>query len=174
MNDDRDRAVNGCERRVKKNQFVSKLQSRVMECKDYSEGSFEHKNHKQHSTIWLFHNAVIRIRKVENELRVEIKRDYLELFGLEKEATFRESDASWGRLPSGNHTINRILDNIEMVFEQCYLDTTVELFGCCSRYLECSDNKGCVHPDRRFAQGCMYKSNLEEGWIFYGVNRNVP
>ena len=174
MNDDRDRTVNGCACHMKKSELVSKLQSKVMECKDYSEGSFEHKINEKYSTIWLFQNAVIRIFEVRNELRVEIKKDYLELLGLAKEATFRKSDASWGRLPSGNNIITRVLDNIEVVFEQCYLDGTVELFGCCSRYVECSDNKGCVHPDGRFAQGCMYKSNLEKGQIFYGVNRNMP
>lgn len=173
MNDDRDRAVNGCDY-IKKSELISKLQSKVMKCKDYSKGSFEHKVSKYYSTIWLFQKAVIRIREVKNELRVEIKKDYLELFDLKKGATFRESDANWGRLPSGNHIITRILDKIEVVFEQCYLDGSVEVFGCCSRYVECSDSKGCVHPDRRFAQGCMYKSNLEKGRIFYGVNRNMP
>lgn len=174
MNDDKDRAVNGCERCMNKSELVSKLQSRVMKCKDYLEGSFQHKINKEYSTIWLFQNAVIRIREVKNGLRVEIKKDYLELFDLEKVATFRKSDAIWGRLPFGDHIVNRILDNIEVVFDRCYLEGTVEVFGCCSRYVECSDNKGCVHPDRRFAQGCMYKSNLEEGRIFYGVNRNMP
>ena len=48
-----------------------------------------------------------------------------------------------------------------------------ELFGCCSRYLECSDQKQCVHPDRVVARDCAYKRNLESGKIFYGKNKNA-
>ena len=48
-----------------------------------------------------------------------------------------------------------------------------DVFGCCSKYEECSDNKECVHPDRAFAMACQYKRNLDNGRIFYGVNRNI-
>ena len=48
-----------------------------------------------------------------------------------------------------------------------------ELFGCCSRYMECSDERKCVHPDRVFARDCAYKRNLENGKIFYGKNKNA-
>ena len=46
-------------------------------------------------------------------------------------------------------------------------------FGCCGRYETCSDAKACIHPDPRFALGCMYRQNLLEGKIFYGKNRNI-
>lgn len=46
-------------------------------------------------------------------------------------------------------------------------------FGCCSRYVECSDAGHCVHPNAFRAQGCMYKKNLDAGRIFYGVNANA-
>lgn len=46
-------------------------------------------------------------------------------------------------------------------------------FGCCSRFNECSDAKKCVHPNKLYACACYYKSNLDRGRIFYGVNRNV-
>lgn len=48
-----------------------------------------------------------------------------------------------------------------------------EMFGCCSRYIECSNQKQCVHPDRFYAKACQYKVNLEQGRIFYGENRNI-
>ena len=48
-----------------------------------------------------------------------------------------------------------------------------EMFGCCSRYLECSDNKKCTHPDKLYVKGCQYKLNLDAGRIFYGKNRNI-
>lgn len=45
--------------------------------------------------------------------------------------------------------------------------------ACCSRYLECSDAKQCVHPDPAFALGCGYRKILASGKIYYGENRNV-
>lgn len=46
-------------------------------------------------------------------------------------------------------------------------------FDCCSRYMECSDAKTCIHPDRAIALGCGYRKILHSGRIFYGKNRNV-
>ena len=48
-----------------------------------------------------------------------------------------------------------------------------ESFGCCSRYLQCSNEKKCVQPDYFLSLACTYKRHLEEGKIFYGENRNV-
>ena len=46
-------------------------------------------------------------------------------------------------------------------------------FGCCHRYIDCSDAKRCVHPNKLKSLGCMYKRNLEKGLIFYGHNKNI-
>ncbi len=46
-------------------------------------------------------------------------------------------------------------------------------WDCCSRYLECSDAKKCVHPDKTFAMACGYRKILNSGKIYYGKNRNV-
>lgn len=46
-------------------------------------------------------------------------------------------------------------------------------WDCCSRYLECSNAKTCVHPDKSFALGCGYRKILNSGRIFYGKNRNI-
>lgn len=46
-------------------------------------------------------------------------------------------------------------------------------WDCCSRYMECSDAKHCVHPDPAFALSCGYRKILASGKIYYGTNRNV-
>lgn len=46
-------------------------------------------------------------------------------------------------------------------------------WDCCSRYMECSDAKCCVHPDKSFALGCGYRRILSSGRVFYGKNRNI-
>lgn len=46
-------------------------------------------------------------------------------------------------------------------------------FGCCSRFIQCSDALKCVHPNKLYATACTYKRNLENGNIFYGKNKNI-
>lgn len=46
-------------------------------------------------------------------------------------------------------------------------------FGCCDRFIKCSDAKKCVHENKIYAMGCKYRANLEVGKIFYGKNKNV-
>lgn len=67
---------------------------------------------------------------------------------------------------------------------EAYADLLVRLAGasvdrypkdwdCCSRYMECSGAKICVHPDKEFSLSCGYRKILNSGRIFYGANRNV-
>ncbi len=46
-------------------------------------------------------------------------------------------------------------------------------WDCCSRYMECSDARVCVHPDKAFAMSCGYRKVLGSGRVFYGKNRNI-
>jgi hypothetical protein len=46
-------------------------------------------------------------------------------------------------------------------------------WDCCSRYMECSNAKRCVHPDPSLALECGYRKILASGKIYYGENRNV-
>lgn len=46
-------------------------------------------------------------------------------------------------------------------------------FGCCSHFIECSDHKSCVHKNKLYAKGCLYRSHLDNGKIFYGKNKNI-
>lgn len=47
-----------------------------------------------------------------------------------------------------------------------------ESFGCCSRHVQCSDALKCVHENKLYSTGCIYRSHLEKGEIFYGKNKN--
>lgn len=47
------------------------------------------------------------------------------------------------------------------------------IFGCCSRFIECSDNRACVHADDPYYLRCYYRKHLEAGRIFYGINCNT-
>ena len=46
-------------------------------------------------------------------------------------------------------------------------------FGCCDKYVQCSDAKKCLHTNPFYYRSCQYRQNLLAGKIFYGKNKNV-
>lgn len=50
---------------------------------------------------------------------------------------------------------------------------SVDRFGCCHRFNQCSDAKCCITYGDPWALGCDYRQHLEAGRIFYGENANV-
>ena len=64
-------------------------------------------------------------------------------------------------------------DILRRLYEYSLDHATGDVFGCCHRYLQCSDEKQCVHPNLDRAKNCMYFHNLRKGKIFYGKNRNI-
>lgn len=75
--------------------------------------------------------------------------------------------------------INLILDSWLSYIEQLteysvrIYESKATPFACCSRFTECSDAKHCVHENKLYACACMYKTNLDQGRIFYGKNKNA-
>ena len=46
-------------------------------------------------------------------------------------------------------------------------------FGCCGLFEKCSDAKKCIHENRLYSKACIYRNRLEQGFIYYGKNRNI-
>lgn len=46
-------------------------------------------------------------------------------------------------------------------------------FGCCSKYMECSDAMRCLKPEYVSNLQCFYRKVLRSGKVFYGKNRNI-
>lgn len=69
--------------------------------------------------------------------------------------------------------INLLKQELLEIHKFFFLNESVDTFGCCSKYVECSDNKKCVCTDLLFRLGCQYKKNLEQGKIFYGKNKTI-
>ena len=53
------------------------------------------------------------------------------------------------------------------------MDNCSHGFGCCDKYVECSDAGKCVLTDKRLAADCSYRVNLKHGKVFYGKNKNI-
>lgn len=60
------------------------------------------------------------------------------------------------------------------IIEKIYTDIfNFKPFGCCSKYVECSNTKRCVMSDPVYATACQYRNNLSNNKIFYGDNKNI-
>lgn len=69
-----------------------------------------------------------------------------------------------------NESGEAFLEHVLQTYVENYIPQ--ERFGCCHRYVECSDARECTAPDKYHARGCYYRENLEKGKIFYGKNAN--
>jgi DNA polymerase-3 subunit epsilon len=87
-----------------------------------------------------------------------------------------KSDLSTGtiRIRFDKHS-NTLVDYIRENVRYCLAnyESKAGRFGCCHRYIECSDAKKCIHENLLYAKACAYRRNLEEGRVFYGPNKNV-
>jgi hypothetical protein len=166
------------------NEFKVNIERRVKVCIDELSNNssffdptkrrFEIRQNKGFETILFCNSAVIRIKNLKNGLtNLDLSKECIDLIKLHNRVRYTKSEVNWGKLVFNENTAKLIVDNIETVFKQCYMNESVDTFGCCSRYLACSDEKQCIHPDIKFAEGCMYKRHLDSGRIFYGKNRNA-
>lgn len=82
--------------------------------------------------------------------------------------------ANFIRIPLNSmQTISSFTEVLLAAYKSAYRENADVSFGCCSRFIECSDARKCTNPNRIFALGCAYKDNLENGRVFYGRNPTV-
>ena len=154
-------------------ELIDVLHEKVRRHNDYFEKCFDYRDNKGLYTLWLCGLAVIGVPKNNKGKTISIPNKYLPLFDLDHDGYTIKTQALWTTLVFNQEVAINIAENIITVFETCFTDSATESFGCCSRYLECSNEKFCVHPEKEEARGCMYKINLDGGRIFYGKNRNI-
>ena len=73
-----------------------------------------------------------------------------------------------------NHHLLMINDDkngkeyIKNIAEYCLsIYESSSTFGCCSKYNECSKVKECVHENKLYSTGCMYRKKLEKNIIYF-------
>lgn len=73
-------------------------------------------------------------------------------------------------------SFDQIVENYKNMLQEV-LRTIIERgnkeFDCCSRYVDCSNARRCIHPDPSFGMKCGYRRNLRENRVFYGANPTV-
>lgn len=153
--------------------FLDALEIMAEKSRYYYEGTIARKLTKSGNivTVWFFETAILRVQQLKTYVRLELRTSFVKAGKLE-DFTPVKSDKIWSSAGYSDKIADRILDNVGMIYEQCYLNVS-DTFDCCSRYIECSDNRRCTQPDKELARRCMYKRQLGQGRIFFGDNRNI-
>lgn len=102
---------------------------------------------------------------------IEIKEQYVKHFTIDN-VVYPKSSAP--RIMLSN--INDVFDYMAqlcVIYIEALTEQAGEHFGCCHRYIACSDALKCVHPEFLPSLACGYKRNLDVGRVFYGKNKNI-
>jgi len=158
---------------MKYSALIDNLREKIQTNHDYYEGCYDIKPNKGFHTLWLCGLAVIRFQEKKDITLIGVADKYYDLLELSNEVTILKQQDNWTTLLYTEEISHALQNNIDSVFKKCFIEGANDIFGCCSRYEECSNEKNCIHPDKEMARGCMYKINLDSDRIFYGVNRNI-
>ena len=139
-----------------------------------SEVSLDNKNvlkldqKKNHYSLLFVDKLLFRIVPKRTEYVLEFQPEYEKFF-----AEKTTSPGKWVEIRLREpDEIEGLKESIGNIFEYEIKRTHGDLFGCCSRYVQCSDSWKCIHEDFLLSLGCQYRINLLENRIFYGKNKN--
>lgn len=131
------------------------------------------KHNRGYSSIWYDSMLAFRLKLRKNTRYIEVPLDsksaVQEIAPLDRQK--KVSDDFW-RVKLGNEPISEHEDALAVVLQDA-INRLPKEWDCCSRYMECSNAKRCVHPDPALALKCGYRKILASGKIYYGENRNV-
>jgi hypothetical protein len=116
-------------------------------------------------------NLTVKIKFAKKSSYIEVDPKYERYFsGYEIKRTSND----WSRvLVAGIEDVLALGKRISIVYLEELSKLGGEHFGCCHRYVQCSDALKCLHPDFLISLACGYKKNLELGKVFYGKNKNI-
>lgn len=126
------------------------------------------------SSVYFLDSSEIffRVRLRKKTRYILFSEEFVDLLPPDTETIRTKSEAGMVRIPMQTYKdILKYVPALRGILER--LCRRHRDFGCCGRYEACSDAKACIHPDPKFALGCMYRQNLRDGKIFYGKNRNI-
>lgn len=115
---------------------------------------------------------VMRLKFRGNNHYVSFPKAYA--VGLSNNVNLSEvsTEPGYARIYTSADNISDIASEVRSVIRTAIQRIPKE-YDCCSLYLECSNAKKCIKPDKRAALACGYKKILESGTIYYGKNRTI-
>lgn len=154
-------------------EFLTRARVAIEDSQHFSEDGLEVRRNLGSRTVHFFGSAVVRIVELKKGVRLELADRYFRSLRVSELDSYGKAKDGWAKIDLTEDVAELILGDLWRVHERCYSEQSVDNFGCCSRYVQCSGERKCVHPDRDFARGCAYKVHLDGGRVFYGKNRNV-
>ena len=123
---------------------------------------------KTHFSLVFADKLLFRIIKKKTEYVLEFQREYENYL-----PNPERPPSKWVQIRLKEFDeITTLKDSIGDILQYEFKRTHGDAFGCCSRYLQCSDSRKCIHEDFVASLGCQYRINLLEDRIFYGKNKN--
>ncbi|HVJ49245.1 exonuclease domain-containing protein [Desulfitobacterium sp.] len=107
---------------------------------------------------------------------IYLKNSYEHVWANDKSIKLEQlpSEKLWSRLSfNSQDELTSLYPLFLKLYEESFSLVNVEVYSCCSRFIQCSDEKVCIQPNKRLALGCQYRKHLTNGRIFYGVNQNM-
>jgi hypothetical protein len=124
--------------------------------------------YKKHHSVIFVDRLLFRVIPGKDDHLLEFQHDYEPFF-----PELQEPSDEWVKIRVQSiDEVVALKESIVNIIEYELRRTHGEAFGCCARYIECSDSKKCIHEDFVFSLGCQYRLNLLENRIFYGKNAN--
>jgi len=140
-----------------------------------ADAEIEIKLNLTYSSIKFFGVHTLRV-KCESKNYIGLKNSFEHIWV--NDESFRieriQSDKLWSRISfTSQEELKNLYPLFLQLYDQAFLMVNVEVFSCCSRFIQCSDERICVQPSKRLALGFIYGKHLKNGEIFYGKNCNV-
>lgn len=130
-------------------------------------------HNQDYSSVWYGSLLAFRLRLRKNTRYIEVPLDSREAVqGLAPLGAQKEMSGGFWRVKLGVEPVSDHADVLAEVLKKT-VDRMPKDWDCCSRYMECSNARKCVHPDPSTGLKCGYRKILASGRIFYGENRNI-
>ena len=130
-------------------------------------------HNKDYSSVWYDSLLAFRLKLRRNTHYIEVPLDSRKAVqGIAPLSAQKEMSGGFWRVKLGTEPVSEHADVLAAVLKKA-IDRMPKEWDCCSRYMECSNAKRCIHPDPSFALVCGYRKILASGKIYYGENRNI-
>lgn len=130
-------------------------------------------HNQEFSSVWYASLLVFRLRLRKKIWYIEVPLCFkTAVAGIAPLDRQKEASGGFWRITLGNEPVSEYANALADVLQETINQLPKE-WDCCSRYMECSNAKRCVHPDPALALKCGYRKILASGKIYYGENRNI-
>jgi len=152
---------------------IAKILIQILNTSERDTSKISYNQTKTYLSVLFYNIPCMRIKNGKKTKFISIKNYLNYTLKLCNNINFVVGKDGWSRIDLENEMdVLQLSQPILEIYDYCYAKSSGELFGCCHRYVECSDKRKCIIEDNPLSKGCIYRQNLINGKIFYGKNAN--